>query len=370
MLPGSPATSVLMREKAAIDGSLVASIERLAETLDHPEGAEAEAAFDRYRREISVLRHRIMGLAQKVEAAVTERTRARQAAELDVFAGDHELDRLKDLQSSLVHCQSRFATIQAGLGRLFARTPQPLFPPHLPEGDPNAMMIERLAQSVLMLDNYANRELQHPEMAEYGGFADIRLSPVSFIESAHAAYRVGLAQGRSRDMSFLDVGCGGGVKVLMATHYFEQCDGLELDPGYHESACNLFSAFSDTGCRAFEEDALASERYADYDVVYFFQPMRNQEKLEQLERRICSTVATGTILIAPYRSFLARAEGLGCAHVDGSILVAGIDAEEAAALRIEAEKIGIEIASRRRKIPWEAMWTPLVDACLDHGIAV
>src|SRR4051812_34867677 len=59
------------------------------------------------------------------------------------------------------------------------------------------------------------------------------LSEVRFILTAIFPQR--------KDFSFLDVGCGIGLKVLLASKFFARADGVEFEAGYAETAAKVLT---------------------------------------------------------------------------------------------------------------------------------
>jgi trans-aconitate methyltransferase len=209
----------------------------------------------------------------------------------------------------------------------------------------------------------ANPMPQSQDAREHGCFRDIPLTPGAFLTHAHAASRVAMAQGRPRPVRFLDVGCGGGVKVLMAARYFEVCEGLEYDPAYAEAAGRMLETVGASTCSVMQADGLTFDGYAEYDVIYFFRPMQEAEPMQRLEARIAETARPGTILIAPYPSFAETAERTGCARIENAIYVVGLAEAEAHDLRHAAERVGIHTYDTRARYARNAgFMAPLVEA--------
>ena len=205
---------------------------------------------------------------------------------------------------------------------------------------------------------------------DLGCYSDIRLKPQEFTAHALAAYRLSLALGHYGRARFLDVGCGGGGKVLLASQYFARADGIEFDPGYAASARHLVEGCGLVNSEVFEMNAMAFERFDQYEVVYFYQPMRDAEGLKALEQAILSGVRPGTILIAPYATFITRAEELGFAHIDGRLFLAGADAGQAALIRDAAEHTGVEVVRDIDDSPWNAVWRRAREAFAANGFAM
>ena len=214
-----------------------------------------------------------------------------------------------------------------------------------------------------ILHGFVNTAAHNEAASAFGCFADIPLPATAFAEHAHAAMRVGLAQHRARVLRFIDVGCGGGLKVLQAAQFYAVSDGLDYDPGYVAAARHLFEQTGHVRGQVFEGDARQFPDYAGYDVIYFYRPMKDADMMHQLEDRILDDARPGTVLIAPYAGFAERLGSLNCAHVAGAVFVAGIDRGQADDLRLAAERIVPELAP----LPLEAdplggYLTPILEA--------
>lgn len=219
----------------------------------------------------------------------------------------------------------------------------PLYTPQRKMADMESVQADTLDSAMAFLHRLINPNPQSDAAKDIGCFADIPLSSALFMAHSHAAFRVALAQKRPEPLRFLDVGCGGGMKVLLAAEIFEQADGFDFDPNYVAAAQRAMVQMNAKRCRVFEENALSFEYYAQYDVIYFYQPMSNFEALEALEDRIVQTARPGTILIAPYQRFLSRAEGLQCGRIDRAIFVTATSQADADVLRAQSQKIGPQI---------------------------
>lgn len=214
----------------------------------------------------------------------------------------------------------------------------------------------------------ANPFTQDPEATEQSFFADIPLAATEFVEYAHAAYRVCLAQRRPLPLRFLDVGCGGGTKVVMAASFFGRTDGLEYDKGYAQAAQATLAQTGPANSQVFIGNALSFDTYADYDVIYFYRPIANEERRKLLEDRIARSARAGTVLIAPFNDFSDERDSLDCQRIAGPIYVTGVDAAAAQALLADAEATGISVPTRDFMIqPQTGYLTPLVLASLANG---
>ena len=149
------------------------------------------------------------------------------------------------------------------------------------------------------LHQLANPAALDTSVAQENQHLDIALSGGLFVNLMQAAYRAALAQGRHGPMRFLDVGCGGGTKLVMASHFFRQADGLEYNSVFAENARRTLHITKTEGASVIEDDALRFENYADYDVIYFYRPISNDALLAKMEKTIVDQATPKTIIIAP-----------------------------------------------------------------------
>lgn len=259
--------------------------------------------------------------------------------------------------------------ISQAVGDLLAGHEWPLLPEARPRFDLGA--VQDSVVNKVFTDAHAavNPASQDSAAGELGCFPDIALDADHFVRNAHLACRMMLAQKRPRPWSFLDVGCGGGMKVALAAEMFDRADGLDYDPGYVDAALRNFAAMKAGRCHAFHADGLTFEGYGDYDVVYFFQPMRDEERLHALERRIVAQARPGGLLLATYPGFLWRAAGLGCRQVMGNVFVRDMDEAALEAWKAETRRMGPHLQLHGKGVPRGSGWLrPLWLACLANGI--
>ena len=211
-----------------------------------------------------------------------------------------------------------------------------------------------------------NAEQQTEDAYASGCFADIALPNSVFHKHLHAAYRVLLAKGETDRMRFLDVGCGGGLKVLSALRYFKQADGLDFQQSYVDSACHLLDRAKADAAQVFQADALTFEGYGDYEIIYFYRPIRDDAKIIEMERRIVDLAKPGTLLIAPYSGFSERCTDLKCGRVSGDVYLARTSQRQADRWRRKAEQTGIAVVyPEEERVP--TIWTPLLEASRQSG---
>lgn len=220
---------------------------------------------------------------------------------------------------------------------------------------------------VRAFDHIVNPAEQDEEARERGQHADIRMAITRFNDHLHAAHRLLLAMRRPRPWRFIDVGCGGGVKVIAATAFVDEGVGLEYDPGYAAAAKRLCDA-APANVSAIEGDALTFDDYGQFDIIYAYQPLADMKLLAEMEDRIAAQARPGTIVIAPYDHIATRAAGIGLARVCRSILIAGISQEDCEEITAEAERMGPNLLTIATKIPQRLeQWEPLIEACRMRG---
>lgn len=246
----------------------------------------------------------------------------------------------------------------------------PLLPPPRDRFDLGAPEERIMARVFTRAHLAVNMTPQGAESSDLGCFPDIPLNVGSFLVNAHLAYRVLLARKQERPFRFIDVGCGGGVKVILAADLFDRADGLEYDAGYVETARQTVRATKAARSEIVQADGITYGGYSDYDVIYFYQPMSKADGLLAMEEQIATTAVPGTILIAPYEGFLRRAEGVGCMRLCDRVYVTGLDEAGAEALRAEVMRMGPHVVEPDERLPANLGWLrPLWQACQANGIA-
>lgn len=220
----------------------------------------------------------------------------------------------------------------------------------------------------LALHTLANPNAQHEDAVAHDCFADIPMEIQRFELIVMAAYRLLLVKGRADSARFLDVGCGGATKVMAASRIFSKCDGLEYDPGYAEAGQRSLSLTAPETGRVLQGDALQFENYADYDVIYFYRPISDDDLLSEMQQRIVDQARPGTVILAPYTRFLDPRKEFPCAQIKGPIFVTGVSQEEADAWHEDAKRTGCGLIRRARHLRYDpGFWTPLLEAASFNG---
>ncbi len=245
----------------------------------------------------------------------------------------------------------------------------PLYPHLPPRHDLGGSRVAALDAALMTLHRMVNPAPQSQVAGDLGCYPDIPFNAAGFVAHAHAALRVAQALRPGHDLRFLDVGCGGGMKVLLAAGLFPQAEGFDYDPAYVAAAEDAFRQMGAARCKVFAANALTFDDYHRYDVIYFFQPMSDLDGLRALEDRVIAKARPGTVIMAPYQRFHARRADLACTRIEDAVYVTGIDAEEAATLAQEARRIGPDILPPDRHIlPAAPDWLrDLWRAAAEHG---
>lgn len=112
----------------------------------------------------------------------------------------------------------------------------------------------------------------------------------------------------NKNKKFIDVGCGIGTKVLLASKYFTSY-GVELSKKYfkvakqlnHPKQFNVFGRYKllEKTNNIINDDALNID-YSEYDIIYFFRPIRDLELQIKLEKKIFEEAKEGTFIIPIY----------------------------------------------------------------------
>jgi SAM-dependent methyltransferase len=106
---------------------------------------------------------------------------------------------------------------------------------------------------------------------------------------------------KTRRYKFLDAGCGIGNVLLLARavglgHEFH---GLELFQDAFEAAIKFTGARNDehSNVRVLKRDILKFKSYADYDIIYYFHPLRDGLKEIEFEKKVENDMKVGAILV-------------------------------------------------------------------------
>lgn len=255
------------------------------------------------------------------------------------------------------------------VARLIERQMQPTsFPPLVsdvsetvsgPEGGPMNYLMA-------MLFRLANPVAQNDSPFADTHYGDIPLSGAYFLNLLQAARRIALAQDRVTPPRFLDVGCGGGTKVIAASAVFDVAHGIELDAECVDRAKAFLHRIGAQGPQIDQADALQFDDYGHYDIIYFYRPMKTGNLATQLEDRILSQVSPGTILIGPLNASLRRRNE--ASQVADVIFVAHQDVHAAQDLAQRALTKGAEGRLMSQKpVNSLGFWDPIIAQSRRNG---
>ncbi len=256
------------------------------------------------------------------------------------------------------------------IGALVARQVQPFHAPLITETNNRRRGREDgyLHNMMRALFTLANPLAEDHDRVPDLNHRDIGLTGDYFVNLMSAIYRITRAQGLPRPARFIDVGCGGGTKVFVASSFFEVCDGLEYDAGYVTHARDWLGRVGAPGCRIMQGDALKFTDFASYDVIYMYRPIKDRALQVQLEGQILDQARPGTIIAAPLNYSLGqRPEDQATTLLD-TIYLAHSTPAAAAALHDAATAIGPDPGLDD---PHEAaemgFWQPILSASRARG---
>lgn len=108
--------------------------------------------------------------------------------------------------------------------------------------------------------------------------------------------------------TFLDAGCGLGVKMILASLMRFNSHGVEIDRKLIKQAKKMFRFDSPKNpypwcypvhTPRIKYQSILTHNYHDYDVIYFYRPLQNNDKQIEFEKRIHSQMKKGAYL-APF----------------------------------------------------------------------
>ncbi len=169
----------------------------------------------------------------------------------------------------------------------------------------NRRQYRKLIELVNQLEVQIYEPLYEQEYFEDGHWDYVVYDHGKFFSHIHEAHQL---LGGKKGLKFVDVGCGIGSKVQLASAYFDAW-GVELSEKYAKVArkVNTKKKFHEYGRykkfksknRILQGDALQQD-YSNYDVIYFFRPISHAPTQKKLERLIFSEAKEGAIIIPIY----------------------------------------------------------------------
>jgi len=211
-------------------------------------------------------------------------------------------------------------------------------------------------------------DTQGADAKNHGCHLDIPYPMEWFSEMISAAHRICLALQRQRPLRFLDVGCGGGTKVLAATTCFDVCDGLEYDSNTVTTGRRFLELLAPEQCKLIHGDALEFSGYGEYDVIYFYRPLTTRLRLLAMEERIFDQAGPGTVLITAGGLYTADPHSRDIHNLANNIYITGMSEGEASEICRTAEQMGPMVPGFGRKpVSNPGYWAPLLEVSALNG---
>ena len=147
---------------------------------------------------------------------------------------------------------------------------------------------EILARYRLLLGSMAKMESLHSnhDVCDNENYHYIAFPPSSFIDILFEGYF--LLEGDT-SKKFLDVGCGIGTTVLMASNLF---DAYGFD--YNQELVSRAQGV--VGDRVCYDDASTFDRYDQFDFIYYYRPFVNDDFQLQFEERVLNGMKKGALI--------------------------------------------------------------------------
>ncbi|MCB2135311.1 MAG: class I SAM-dependent methyltransferase [Rhodobacteraceae bacterium] len=353
----------------ATEGRIEAHCAAMVEELKNPSAERDRGAVDDARHRVMILRNDMRGLIDRLDGAM--RTLSLQTLPGRPAAEMREIAAVQTFLRGVRYRYLRWAQIDSAVQRVLDWQGAPLLGAIPDPGTVAGQQLLATDAAFRRLHGFVNQAGQDDGAEAMGCFADIPLHASAFAELAHAAMRVGLAQGRVGRQRFLDVGCGCGLKLIQAVQFFAEAHGVEYDPGYAAAARQLIAL---AGCgreKVFEGDALEFDDYGQYDVIYMYRPLKDETLMTRLEDLILTQAAPGTVVIAPYSGFQAQPDRKACARIEGELYLVGATEAEAETLRTAAERfLPANVPLARDASAADSYLAPIIAACWLNGCLV
>ena len=230
--------------------------------------------------------------------------------------------------------------LQTLLMQVIRAKPLAIMPEPPAKGSPAAQVIQGFEDVLYRMHDHISPPRPDPENY-LGKHNDIPLPFGHFARLMQLARRTSLALGRSAPLSFIDVGCGVGLKVLQAAQVFEIAQGLEYDASRVPVADAMIRHQRRDQDKVFQADALEFDGYGNYDVIYAYKPLSLYDLIVQMEARIVSQARPGTVLVMPYGEFEGRYEDYDLGRVAPLVYVTGYKNRDMKPLLRKIAQIGV-----------------------------
>ena len=213
-----------------------------------------------------------------------------------------------------------------------------------------------------------NADTQGADAKNHGCHRDTPYPIKWFSKMIGAAHRICLALQKQRPLRFLDVGSGGGTKVLAATTCFDVCDGLEYDTSTVTTGRRFLELLAPGQCKLIHGDALEFSDYGEYDVIYFYRPLIGPPRMAEMEERIFKQARPGTVILAVGGISTDDLHSKGIQKLANCIYITGMSEVEASEICKIAEQMGPMVPGfGGRAVSKPGYWTPLLEVSARNG---
>jgi len=353
----------LVADTNKLEQRLAGDIVRLAAELDPLPRARDDSALDDAWHHVANSRRKLSRFLKdaSVKADVGNATYA------------HERRKLKSIRKDLKAARKRlglWARIKPVVRAQLLSEPRDLIEHEwVSNREPGVLdqVVSLFLQSMHIIANPRSHR-QSDAARRHGCHRDIPYPMYRFSQKIGAAHRVCLALRRQRPLRFLDVGSGGGTKVLAAATCFDRCDGLEYDELAVTSGRRFLEILAPERCRLIHGDALQFSDYGSYDVIYCYKPMMESPRLAEMEQQILSQARRGTVLIRVGVSGRDDSPPRGAPALADEVYIVGMSEDEATGIAEAAERMGPMIPGfENRTFSGQGYWRPLLEVSARNG---
>jgi len=353
----------LVAEADKLEQRFARDIEQLAAELDQLPHARDAAALDDAWRNVTISRRKLSICLKDTLGKI----------DIGNAANSHERHELRIVQKDLKTATTRLS-LWTGVkpvvsAQLLSERRVLIDDGPVSNREPGVLdqVVNLFLQSMHKIAN-PSAGTQGDAARNHGCHRDIPYPMYWFSQVIGAAHRVCLALRRQRPLRFLDVGSGGGSKVLAAATCFDFCDGLEYDEGAVTTGRRFLELLAPGRCRLIQGDALRFSNYGAYDVIYFYRPMKDARKRVEMEERILSQVTRGTVLLKIGGMGVDILPSRGAHKLADRIYVTGMSEGEVSELAVTAERMGKMIPGfSRDRLSGYGYWRPLLEVSARNG---
>lgn len=104
---------------------------------------------------------------------------------------------------------------------------------------------------------------------------------------------------------FIDCGCGIGNIIMLANQVGYACSGIEFD----KDTCDIAKSIVGYNSTIYKGDITRHKYYNQYDLIYFYVPIRNISKMEMFIRKVIKHSKLGAVLYSyggSYHSYMSK----------------------------------------------------------------